>query len=37
MIDEFHVNYLANYAKYKNKNVSNSAKAIINFYREVDP
>lgn len=37
IIDEFQVNYLAEYTTYKNKNVSSSAKSIVNFFRDVNP
>lgn len=37
IMDEFHLNYLAEYKDYKNKNVSSSAKSIINLYRQVNP
>jgi protein SDA1 len=37
IMDEFHLNYLAEYRDYKNKNVSSAAKSIINLFREVNP
>lgn len=37
IIDEFHLNYLAGYYSYKNRNVSKAAKALINAFRELNP
>jgi protein SDA1 len=37
VISQFNINYLAGYSKYRNKNVSNSAKNLINRYREFNP
>ena len=37
ILDEANLNYLANYYKYRNKNVSRSAKALINLFREINP
>lgn len=37
LIDEFHVNYLAGFYNYKNRNVSKAAKALINSFRELNP
>jgi len=37
MLDEFHLNYLAGFKKYRNRSVSMAAKSIINFYREENP
>ena len=37
VLNNFNVNYLASYSKYKNKNVANSAKALINTYRDLNP
>ena len=37
IMDEFHLNYLAEYKDYRNKNVSSAAKSIINLFREINP
>jgi protein SDA1 len=37
MLDEFHLNYVADFKKYRNKNVSSAAKSIINLYRDLNP
>lgn len=37
IMDEFHLNYLAEYRDYRNKNVSSAAKSIINLFREINP
>ncbi len=36
-VDEFHVNYLAGFYKYRNPNVSKAAKSVINLFREINP
>lgn len=36
-IDEFSLNYLCDYYKYKNKNVSKAAKGLINLFRQINP
>jgi len=37
MLDEFHLNYLADFRKFRNKNVAQAAKSIVNLYRELNP
>jgi len=37
LLDDVNLSYLTNYYKYKNKNVSRSAKALINLYRQINP
>lgn len=37
ILDEFNLNYLAEYKDYKNKNVASAAKSIVNYFREVNP
>lgn len=37
ILDQFTVNYLADYYGYKNRNVSKAAKSIINLYRDKNP
>lgn len=37
LLDEVNLSYLTNYYKYKNKNVSRSAKSLINLFREINP
>jgi protein SDA1 len=37
VLDSFSLNLVANYSKYRNKNVSNAAKALINFFRSENP
>ncbi len=37
IMDEFHLNYLAEYRDFRNKNVSSAAKSIINLFREQNP
>lgn len=37
VLTTFNLNYLASYSKYKNKNVANSGKALINVYRQQNP
>jgi len=37
MLDEFHLNFVADFKKYRNKNVSASAKSLINLYRDLHP
>lgn len=36
-IDEFNLNYIAEYYSFKNKNVTIAAKSLINYYRDVNP
>ena len=37
VLDTFNLNLIAGYSKYRNKNVSNAAKALINFFRDENP
>lgn len=37
IMDDFQLNYLAEYIEYKNRNVSSAAKSIINLFREINP
>lgn len=37
IMDEFHLNYLAEYKDYRNKNVASAAKSIINLFRQLNP
>jgi len=37
ILNEFNLNYLAGYTKFRNKNVNNAAKAIINHFRATNP
>ncbi len=36
-VDEFSLNYLCDFYKFKNKNVSKAAKALINLFRNINP
>jgi len=37
MLDKFHLNYVADFKKFKNKNVVSAAKSLINLYRDMNP
>jgi protein SDA1 len=37
MLDEFHLNYIADFKMFRNKNVSQAAKSIVNLYRDLNP
>ncbi len=37
LLDQFHVGYLTNFYKYKNRNVAKAAKSLINLYRDINP
>ena len=36
-MDDFHLNYIAEYRNYKERNVSQAARAIINLFRDLNP
>ena len=37
LLDDYNLNYLADYTTYKNKNVSKAAKSLINLFRDINP
>ena len=37
IMNEFHLNYLAEFKNYKNRNVTAAAKSIINIFRDINP
>jgi len=37
MMDEFYLNHLGDYKTYKEKNVATAARALINYYRDINP
>lgn len=37
IVDAFHLNYLAGFYGFRNKNVSRAAKSLINLYRDLNP
>lgn len=37
MMDEFFLNHLGDYKTYKEKNVATAARALINYYRDINP
>lgn len=36
-MDDFHLNYLAEFKNYKNRNVANAARSLINQFRDINP
>jgi len=37
IMDDFHLNYLAEFKNYKNRNVANAARSLINQFRDINP
>jgi len=37
MMDEFYLNHLGDYKTYKEKNVATAARALINYFRDINP
>jgi len=37
MMDEFYLNYIAEYKSYKEKNVATAARSLVNYFRDVNP